>query len=124
MAALSAKSRRPRGRNVGVVVTVLVGEGVLVSPDAAVAVLVGEGASVSVDVAAGTAVLVGRGVLVSTGAADHCAAFVGRGPLIDVGVTVGIGVRPHAARIKPADDVPHNLKNVRRVNGFIAYPPI
>jgi len=49
----------------------------------------------------GVAIVVGNEVIVGKGTAD--------------------GVTPQAARAKPIDDVPHNLKKARRVNWFIVF---
>jgi carbonic anhydrase/acetyltransferase-like protein (isoleucine patch superfamily) len=93
----SASSRKVGGRGVAVTVGVAVG----------VAVFVGTRVFVSIAVAVGDGVFVGKGVLVGRG------VFVGAG--------VAVGVTPHAARAKPMDDVPHNLKKSRRVNWIIVF---
>lgn len=87
---LSANSRKVNGR--GVAVAVLVGTGVFFS----------------------VAVAVGKGVYVGTG------VVVGKTVFVGAGTVVGVGVTPHAARVKPMDDVPHNLIKSRRVRFFIS----
>ena len=55
-------------------------------------------------------VAVGKGVFVDV------SVVVGKVVLIATGVGVGVGVTPQAARAKPIDDAPHNVRNSRRVS--------
>lgn len=81
---------------------VAVADGLRVSVGWTVSVAVADAVGVTVTVA----VLVGVGV------------FVGADVFIGTSVGIGVGVTPQAARAKPIDDVPHNLKKSRRVNLF------